>query len=101
MNNVLSFTPLTADQFVELTAVSTILGFAVGYVADAVMRERGFGIFFNGVLAIIGSIVSLWAARTITMTIPGDPAMVGAGVSLTGAIAALVLFGMLKNRVTG
>ena len=98
MINLISLTSLTFADVFELTVFSTIVGFAIGYVADAVMQDRGFGLIGNGILSIIGAMISLSFAHGLLSRFEDHELIVGSGVGLLGAMTALLALAAIKNR---
>ena len=93
--------PISSYDVSEAIVFSLIIGSAIGYIAGAVMGDNGFGGGGNTLLAILGSIAALLAAKGLRLDMLGDQAVVGAGASFIGAIGLLLLSGLLRRLAVG
>ncbi|MBV1704831.1 MAG: hypothetical protein KGI57_04115 [Hyphomicrobiales bacterium] len=92
------------DNFTEsdliLAAVCVVLsGWIMGFVTNAVMGDRGFGVFGNAFLTMLGAFLGLYAR--LAMFGGGgrtDYIVSGASAASTATVLLLIL-GALKNRL--
>jgi uncharacterized membrane protein YeaQ/YmgE (transglycosylase-associated protein family) len=78
-----------------------IIGAICGYIADALMRNNGYGLIVNIIIGIAGSYIGGWAFAQLGLTINvghtiANQIIVGA----IGAIIILFILGLLKGTRT-
>ena len=61
MLQYLGFGSVSNDMLIGVVGIVFFFSVASGWLCDAVMRARGFGIAGNGVLVFLGSLVTLAA----------------------------------------
>ena len=52
-----------ANELTVLAFYLTVGGTSVGWVIDAVMRDRGFGVVGNGMLVLLGAVIGAIVAQ--------------------------------------
>lgn len=76
-----------------------IAGMVTGYITDAVMGDRGFGPFGNGMLTVLGAAVGLYVRHTFFGRMsPGDVATTAIFAAAAATLLLLVL-GVAKHWV--
>ncbi len=90
---------LPAESLLELALVSSMLAVATGYVADAILGDRGFGTLGNGFLAFLGAMAGYGIVQTFPAVVLVDPFLAASLTSLTCAVALLILVATIKNRL--
>jgi uncharacterized membrane protein YeaQ/YmgE (transglycosylase-associated protein family) len=73
------------------------IGGVIGWLAGLITRGRGFGIFGDIVVGIVGAMLGGWMARLIGLY-PGS----SIGIFLVALVGALVLVGLTRfiKRIT-
>lgn len=75
-----------------------IIGAICGYIADALMRDNGFGLIVNIIIGIVGSYVGKWLYGELGIHINiGSAIIEDIIVGATGAIVILFLVGVLRG----
>jgi len=76
-----------------------LFGILAGGVTDAIMGDRGFGMFGNGLLIVMGCLTGLYAERFFFGVVyPRDIVLTGI-CAACGATAILLIFGVAKHWV--
>jgi Na+/melibiose symporter-like transporter len=99
MLQALNLSQYSSETLLFIFLAVGIGGFAVGYVTDVVMGDRGFGPFGNGFLAVFGAIIGIYIRNTFFGKMdPGDLFVTGI---FAGAMATLMLLlvGVAKRFV--
>ena len=97
MLQTLRIEQLSTDALILLTLLAIVAGAVIGYLTDVVMKDRGFGPFGNGLLAILGAAVGLHVRLTIFGTLkPGDIALTCIFATATATLM-LLIFGVIKS----
>jgi len=74
-----------------------VMGAIVGWLAGYLMKGRGFGIFGNIVVGVVGAGLGGWLASAIGLYTSSS---IGAFlVALTGAVLLVALTGFIKRAV--
>ena len=95
---------LRLDQYTSDTLMLIILGIvlvgvAIGYVTDFVMKDRGFGAIGNGALVILGIGAGVYIRNVFFGTMsPGDFTLTGIFAAATATLL-LLLLGVAKHWV--
>lgn len=75
-----------------------IIGAVCGYIADALVRDNGFGLFLNIIIGILGSFVGKWLYGELGIRIDlGSAILEDILVGASGAIVILFLIGVLRG----
>jgi uncharacterized membrane protein YeaQ/YmgE (transglycosylase-associated protein family) len=78
-----------------------IIGAVCGYIADALMRNNGYGLIINIIIGIAGSYIGGWAFAQLGLTINvGHPILNQIIIGASGAIIILFILGIIKGRGT-
>ena len=78
-----------------------IIGAICGYIADALMRNNGYGLIVNIIIGIAGSYFGGWAFAQLGLTINVGHTIVNQIiVGAIGAIIILFILGLLKGTRT-
>jgi uncharacterized membrane protein YeaQ/YmgE (transglycosylase-associated protein family) len=78
-----------------------IIGAICGYIADALMRNNGYGLIINIIIGIAGSYIGGWAFAQLGLTINVGHTIVNQIiVGAIGAIIILFILGLLKGTRT-
>ena len=89
----------SASELVALCMVLGIGGAVLGYITDAVMGDRGFGPTGNGCLAIVGGVVGIHYRNFILGPVASQEAILIAVTAGASATAALLILGLVKQRL--
>jgi hypothetical protein len=83
-------------------AVAIVIGgAAIGYITDIVMGDRGFGPFGNGVLAVLGAGLGVYAQVLYSGELTAGGLMITASAAAAAATAILLILGVIKSLVQG
>lgn len=85
-----------------LTLVFTgmVLGGAlIGGITDAVMTDRGFGVFGNGLLTVMGAFIGMHVKYAFLGPAYARDVVLTAISAAAGAAAILLIFGVIKHWV--
>jgi len=89
----------TSELLLIILFAVLIGGFVIGFVTDAVMGDRGFGPWGNGMLAMLGAIVGIYIRNTFFGRMdPGDLIVTGVFAAATATLL-LLLLGVAKHWV--
>ena len=76
-----------------------IIGAICGYIADVLMRDNSFGLFFNIIIGIAGSFVGKWAFGELGINFSlGQPILDDIIIGAAGAILILFVVGIFRGR---
>jgi len=90
---------LTPVVLALIVAGMILGGILIGAITDAVMTDRGFGMFGNGLLAVMGSVIGMHAKYAfLGPAYARDLALTGIAAA-AGATAMLLIFGVIKHWV--
>tara|TARA_B110000091_G_scaffold149796_1_gene159460 strand:+ start:903 stop:1178 length:276 start_codon:yes stop_codon:yes gene_type:complete len=75
-----------------------IIGAVCGYIADALMRNNGYGLIINIIIGIAGSYIGGWAFAQLGLTINvGYPILNQIIIGASGAIIILFILGLIRS----
>lgn len=76
--------------------ITLALGAVAGWIAGQIMRGGGFGVLWNILLGILGSVVGSWLLGTLGISIASGTA--GSLITaVIGAVAVLFVAGLFKK----
>lgn len=74
-----------------------LIGAAAGWVAGLIMEGRGFGLFGNIIVGIIGAMIGGWLLGSIGISIGGG--LVGSLITaIAGAVVLLFVIGLFRKK---
>ena len=75
-----------------------IIGAICGYIADALMKNNGYGLLINIIIGIAGSFVGSWAFAKLGLTINvGNSILNQIIIGASGAIIILFVLGLIRG----
>ena len=75
-----------------------IIGAICGYIADALMKNNGYGLLINIIIGIAGSFVGGWAFAKLGLTINvGNSILNQIIIGASGAIIILFILGLIRG----
>tara|TARA_B100000795_G_C22803421_1_gene443256 strand:+ start:2833 stop:3108 length:276 start_codon:yes stop_codon:yes gene_type:complete len=75
-----------------------IIGAVCGYIADALMRNNGYGLIINIIIGIAGSYLGGWAFAQLGLTVNvGYPILNQIIIGASGAIIILFILGLIRS----
>ena len=89
----------SADVLAFIAFGVTVAGLIVGHVTNLIMGERGFGLFGNGFLAMLGCGTGIYARHVFFGWMQGEETLIVGIFALSTATLILLLFGFVKARV--
>ncbi|MBM3607145.1 MAG: hypothetical protein FJX29_01625 [Alphaproteobacteria bacterium] len=85
------------DTLLFILFAVVLAGVAIGYMTDIVMKDRGFGAFGNGSLAVLGMGTGIYIRNAFFGAMnPGDLALTGIFAAAMATLLLLVL-GVAKH----
>jgi uncharacterized membrane protein YeaQ/YmgE (transglycosylase-associated protein family) len=94
---MLGLPDMATPQMAVLIAVIVAAAFALAWIADAILGDGCFGVFFNAVILLIGATIGALIWKRLGYTIGTSPQATAAIVS-TGAGMVLLLIGGVLRR---
>jgi uncharacterized membrane protein YeaQ/YmgE (transglycosylase-associated protein family) len=75
-----------------------LIGAICGYIADVLMRDNGFGLFFNIIIGVAGSFVGSWVFAKLGINFSvGQPILDDIIIGASGAIIILFIVGIFRG----
>ncbi|WNJ88277.1 hypothetical protein [Bosea sp. 685] len=94
---MLGLPDMAMPQMLVLIAIIVTAAFALAWIADAILGDGCFGVFFNAVILLIGAIIGALIWKRLGYAIGTNPQTTAAIVS-TGAGMVLLLIGSTLRR---
>ena len=87
------------DMSSESVLMIIVIGGVAGWLAGLLLRGSGYGIIGDVVVGLIGAFIGNWLLRVIHVSVSlGNPIVNRITVSVIGAVALMVVVGLLRPR---
>jgi uncharacterized membrane protein YeaQ/YmgE (transglycosylase-associated protein family) len=77
--------------------VILIVGLIAGWLAGKIMRGFGYGLIGNIIIGIVGAFVGTWIWGLLRLPVIGNFWINAIAVSTLGAVAVLVVLGLVRR----
>ncbi|MDR6871025.1 putative membrane protein YeaQ/YmgE (transglycosylase-associated protein family) [Bosea sp. BE125] len=96
---MLGLPDMATPQMLVLIAIIVTAAFALAWIADAILGDGGFGVFFNAVILLIGAFVGALVWKRLGYAIGTSPQATAAIVATSAGMALLLISGVLRRWV--
>jgi uncharacterized membrane protein YeaQ/YmgE (transglycosylase-associated protein family) len=94
---MLGLPDMATPQMLVLIALIVTAAFALAWIADALLGDGGFGVFFNAVILLIGAFIGALVWKRLGYAIGTSPQATAAIVSAGAGMALLLISGTLRR----
>ncbi len=94
---MLGLPDMATPQMLVLIAVIVAAAFALAWIADALLGDGGFGVFFNAAILLIGAFIGALVWKRLGYAIGTSPQATAAIVATCAGMALLVIGGTLRR----
>lgn len=81
---------------IGLVAVGALL---LGWIADIILHEAGFGVILNGVIIIVGALIGVMLWQRLGLLVGSNQHLTAAIIAATSGIVLLISCGVGKRLV--
>ncbi len=96
---LLGLQTMPTPHLVLLTGIVGLTTVLLGWIADAIMGGRGFGVLANGALMLAGAILGVLSCRRLGYLPPPDQQAAIALIAGFSGIVLLTLLGAIRARL--
>ncbi|SFH95181.1 hypothetical protein SAMN05216304_10198 [Bosea sp. OK403] len=96
---MLGLPDMATPQMAVLIAVIVAAAFALAWIADAILGDGCFGVFFNAVILLIGATIGALIWKRLGYAIGTSPQATAAIVSAGAGMVLLLIGGVLRRWI--